>query len=81
MVDEIKYWDEVIAYTVLLFTTYIITKDLVDENLGFLYFGSKTMNALFNAGIVLIIMFCFLRFYLNKLKNKEQNSLNKKERI
>ena len=82
MIDERKYWEEAIAYTFLIFATYTIIKDLLDEDaIPILSTIPITINALIYAGFSTIILFFFLKIILNKLKKKEKNDLKEKERI
>ena len=82
MIDERKYWEEAIAYTFLIFATYTIIKDLLDEEaIPILSTIPITINALIYAGISDIFLFSILRFFRNKQKKKEKNDLKEKERI
>jgi hypothetical protein len=82
MIDERKYWEEAIAYTFLIFATYTIIKDLLDEDaIPILSTIPITINALIYAGFSTIILFFILKIILNKLKKKEKNDLKEKERI
>ena len=82
MVDEKKYWEEAITYIFLIFATYTIFKDLLDEDaIPILFTIPTTISALIYAGFSTIILFAYLEFILNKQKKNEKNDLKEKERI
>ena len=61
--NEKEYWEQVIMYILLIFATYTITKDMVDENtvpIISLLFNSATITAIFYAGIVDTMIFWLL---------------------
>ena len=72
-----EYWNELIFDMVLLFMTYTITKDLIEEGtvpvISFLY-NSKVISAIFYAGIMLILVVkvCFY-FYINFIEKWSKN--------
>lgn len=74
MTSAREYWDQLIFDMVLLFVTYTITKDLIDEGtvpVIPLLFNSKAISAIFYAGImlVLVVKVCFY-FYMHFLEKE-----------
>ena len=66
MISDKEYWDEMIGIIILIFATYIITKDLIDEKtVGTFVFldNSVVLSAIFYAGLVLCFVFGYLRLY------------------
>lgn len=82
MVDERRYWEENIILLVLLFTTYTIIKDFVDECLlPPISVLGDTLSSLIYSAILIIILFKWFKYQLNKLKKDESNTLKSEERI
>lgn len=69
--EEKVYWEMMFANFALIFTTYTITKDMVNENtvlhiIPYLY-NSSTISAIVYAGILASILMLGLRMHLNTL--------------
>lgn len=72
------YWEMMFTNVVLIFTTYTITKDLINENtVRAIIANSNTISALIYAGIVDIILIGILRMHLNRvMKQGRINAFN-----
>ena len=74
MISEKEYWEQMIGIILLVFATYTITKDLIDEKtVGTITFldNSGVLSAIFYAGILDIIVvggFRLCRIISNKLE-------------
>jgi hypothetical protein len=65
MIDERKYWEEVIASAFLIFATYTIIKDLLDEKPDLILLPTQiTVNTLIYAVICVVILFLTLKLIL-----------------
>ena len=74
MISEKEYWEEMIGIILLVFATYTITKDLIDEKtvatIAFLD-NSGVISAIFYAGILDIIIVGGLRLLYNNISKKQ----------
>ena len=64
MISEKEYWEAMIGIILLIFATYTITKDFVDEN-------TVSSTTLFYAGIIDIIIVGGLRLLYNNISKKQ----------
>ncbi|CAG0948717.1 hypothetical protein METP2_00054 [Methanosarcinales archaeon] len=77
MQSEKEYWEQMIGFILLIFATYTITKDLINENrIGIILWldKSSTINAIFYAGIMDILIMIGFIWFRNHLK--KQGKLN-----
>lgn len=68
-----EHWDQQIGIIVLIFTTYTVTKDLIDEKtvpVIHILYNSNAMSAIFYAGILLLLVGVGLYFHINYLKRQ-----------
>lgn len=65
-----EYWEKMIGIVLLIFATYTITKDMVDEGLGIHLFPSNSVNAILNAGIFDILLVSGLNFMKKQRKTE-----------
>ena len=70
MINEKEYWEQIIGLILLVFATYTITKDLIDEGTVVILSNSGVLSALFYAAILDIIMVVGFRLYKNILDKK-----------
>ena len=70
MVNEKEYLEQMIGAILLIFTTYTITKDLVDENILIIFYNSHTISAVLYAGILDILLMISFLWFINHLKRQ-----------
>jgi hypothetical protein len=80
MVDENKFWDQVLALGIFLFGVYLFSKDLIDEGI-IPYLVSKTLSALILACGVCVAIIKYNSYLLKKDIEKRQRILKERERI
>ncbi len=75
MVDEIKYWEEIIAWFVLVFTIYPFIKDYLTEKSGLSFDGNISVVAILAATIFGAFLLWLAKLQLSHFKKKEMDNI------